>query len=139
MDTKPVTVRQAAALLGVTQDAIRKRVKRGLIQYVRDEKGHLLVYVQAIPGQDSIRQDITQTSLEPVACQNCIKLMVERAALTAQNEALAAQIKDLQADRDAWKAHANDIMQQWKDKQLTEGAPRGLWARLRDAIKPHKE
>jgi hypothetical protein len=40
-----ITVSQAAEALGISQDAIRKRISRGTIAHDRDERGRVLVYL----------------------------------------------------------------------------------------------
>ena len=40
-----LTVPEAAGFLGVTQSAIRKRIKRGTIPWDKDEEGRVFVYV----------------------------------------------------------------------------------------------
>lgn len=47
-----MSVSEAAEFLGVTEDAVRKRIHRGKIRYERDEGGHYIVY----PTQEDIRQ-----------------------------------------------------------------------------------
>src|SRR5215218_6395739 len=46
-----MSVSEAAEFLGVTEDAVRKRIHRGKIRYERDEGGHYIVY----PTQEDIR------------------------------------------------------------------------------------
>lgn len=160
MENEAVSVRQAAALLGITPDAVRKRIKRGLLQTTKDNQGRILVYLLDIPIQDNAENSKTQETIktiredvQAVQCPNCIKLLQEYAALSAKYEILSTQIAGLKADRDEWRTYAKDMLQIWHrdpslslpgavtetDKQPAKEAPRGLWARLRDAIKPHKE
>src|SRR3954447_21778647 len=40
-----LTVPQAAERLGITQDAVRKRIKRGYIGWEKDDEGRLYVWV----------------------------------------------------------------------------------------------
>src|SRR5215217_2679548 len=47
-----MSVSEAAEFLGVTEDAVRKRIHRGKIRYDRAPDGHYLVY----PTQEDIRQ-----------------------------------------------------------------------------------
>jgi excisionase family DNA binding protein len=47
-----MSVSEAAEFLGVTEDAVRKRIHRGKIRYERDSDGRYLVY----PTQEDIRQ-----------------------------------------------------------------------------------
>jgi hypothetical protein len=42
-----VTIAEAAEILGVTRDAVRKRIKRDSIRYETDEAGETYVYVDA--------------------------------------------------------------------------------------------
>jgi excisionase family DNA binding protein len=47
-----MSVTEAAAFLGVTEDAVRKRIHRGKIRFERDTEGRYIVY----PTEDDIRQ-----------------------------------------------------------------------------------
>ena len=40
-----VTVQEAAQRLGISQDAVRQRVRRGSIRYDKDDKGRVYVYL----------------------------------------------------------------------------------------------
>jgi excisionase family DNA binding protein len=51
-----LTVAQAAARLGVSQDAVRKRIKRGTIEYEQDQDGRLHVYLDPLEVYET-RQD----------------------------------------------------------------------------------
>jgi excisionase family DNA binding protein len=42
-----ITVAEAARRLGVTQDAVRKRIARGTIRHQKDEDGRVFVYLRA--------------------------------------------------------------------------------------------
>jgi hypothetical protein len=44
---RALTVADAASALGITQDAVRKRIRRGTIQSEKDESGRIYVYVPA--------------------------------------------------------------------------------------------
>ena len=55
--TERVTVREAAARLGVTTDAIRQRIKRGTIPHEKGEDG--LTYVYLTPSED-VTATVTQ-------------------------------------------------------------------------------
>jgi hypothetical protein len=53
MALERLTVAQAATRLGVTQDAIRKRISRNTIDYDQDPDGRIHVYVDSSEiGQD---------------------------------------------------------------------------------------
>jgi excisionase family DNA binding protein len=60
------TVAQAADALGVSQDAVRKRIARGTIPHHRDESGRVYVYLSPSEtihetDQDTRRDDATKT------------------------------------------------------------------------------
>ena len=57
---KALTVAQAAEVLGVSQDAVRKRIRRGTIQSGRDESGRVYVYVPASETVHKTGQDTSQ-------------------------------------------------------------------------------
>jgi excisionase family DNA binding protein len=57
---RALTVAQAAEVLGVSQDAVRKRIRRGTIQSGRDESGRVYVYVPASETVHKTGQDTSQ-------------------------------------------------------------------------------
>jgi excisionase family DNA binding protein len=60
-----LTVAEAAGRLGVSQDAVRKRIKRGSIRYERDEDGRVYVYLDASETtQDKTEDASPDTSTE---------------------------------------------------------------------------
>jgi hypothetical protein len=65
-DLDRVTVAQAAAALGVSQDAVRKRIARGTIPHDRDESGRVYVYLTPSEtvhktGKDTVRDAASKT------------------------------------------------------------------------------
>ena len=65
-DLDRLTVAQAAAALGVSQDAVRKRIARGTISHDRDESGRVYVYLSPSEtvhktDQDTGGDDATKT------------------------------------------------------------------------------
>jgi excisionase family DNA binding protein len=65
-DLDRLTVSQAAEVLGVSQDAVRKRIARGTIPHDRDESGRVHVYLSPSEtvhktGQDTDRDAATKT------------------------------------------------------------------------------
>src|SRR3954451_11818335 len=48
MDRYRVTVQEAARHLGVSEQAIRKRVKRGTIEHDKEEDGRVYVYLDSV-------------------------------------------------------------------------------------------
>jgi excisionase family DNA binding protein len=55
-----MSVSEAAEFLGVTEDAVRKRIHRGKISYERDRDGRYLVY----PTETDKRQTVPQDSVQ---------------------------------------------------------------------------
>jgi uncharacterized coiled-coil protein SlyX len=65
-DLDRLTVAQAAGALGISQDAVRKRISRGTIGHDRDESGRVFVYLQASEtvhktDQDAAHDDASKT------------------------------------------------------------------------------
>lgn len=80
------TVAGAAERLGITKEAVRKRVSRGTLRSDRDPDGTVRVYVPASPTPSSTASGA-----------------FDRDELIAE---LRARIEDLRTDRDAWRDQA---------------------------------
>jgi excisionase family DNA binding protein len=52
-----LTVAQAADRLGVTQDAVRKRIARGTIRHQKDHEGRIFVYLDTFESESKSDQD----------------------------------------------------------------------------------
>src|ERR687898_746873 len=52
-----ISVAQAAERLGVTQDAVRKRIARGTIRHEKDYEGRILVYLDTFERESNTVQD----------------------------------------------------------------------------------
>ena len=52
-----LTVAQAAERLGITQDAVRKRVARGTIRHDKDPEGRIFVYLDTFERESKTDQD----------------------------------------------------------------------------------
>ena len=59
-DLDRLTVAQASDTLGISQDAVRKRIARGTIRSVRDESGRVYVYLTASETVHKTDQDTRQ-------------------------------------------------------------------------------
>jgi excisionase family DNA binding protein len=55
-----LTVSQAADRLGVTQDAVRKRIARGTIRHDKDPEGRIFVYLDVFERESETVQDNDQ-------------------------------------------------------------------------------
>lgn len=82
------TVPDAAAQLGLTQDAVRKRIKRHTIEHERDQDGRVYVYLDTAKTEQDDDQDDVPTH--------------ERNALIYQMEARIDDLREaLEAERRA--------------------------------------
>jgi hypothetical protein len=59
-DLDRVTVAEAASALGISQDAVRKRIARHTISHDRDESGRVFVYLSPSETVHKTDQDTTQ-------------------------------------------------------------------------------
>ena len=56
LERERVTVQEAARRLGITESAVRKRVKRGLLEHDKEPDGRLYVYLDTQDkGRDQVR------------------------------------------------------------------------------------
>ncbi len=63
MERERVTVQQAASRLGLTESAVRKRVKRGLLEHDKEEDGRVFVYLDTeAESADTVRDNIRDSS-----------------------------------------------------------------------------
>jgi phage shock protein A len=120
-----VTVEQAARILGIKEESVRKRVSRGKLRSDKDEEGKLLVYVD---GTGTVRDEpgdrsVTDADAQPNLARELIEEMRDRisslenqlaearesrrradtiiAQLTQANAALAQRVPELEAPADA--------------------------------------
>jgi excisionase family DNA binding protein len=56
VDKQRLTLQEAAHRLGVSESAIRKRIKRGTLEHEKTEDGRILVYLDtpSAPGADDV-------------------------------------------------------------------------------------
>jgi phage shock protein A len=112
--TRRVTVEEAAHILGIKEESVRKRVSRGKLRADKDEDGRLLVYVDS-PGtvrDEYAEQSVTDRDLLYQEMKERIahlegQVEAEResrrradtiiAQLTQANAALAARVPELEA------------------------------------------
>ena len=59
-DLDRLTVAEAARVLGISQDAVRKRIVRGTISHDRDESGRVFVYLSPSETVHKTDQDTVQ-------------------------------------------------------------------------------
>lgn len=87
MDTSRdrVTVQEAAARLGVTEQAVRKRVKRGTLGSDKEPDGRVYVYLDA--GRDEDRDGVPNPESGALISQMQQRIDDLREALEAEREA----------------------------------------------------
>jgi hypothetical protein len=92
-----VSVYQAAEVMGVTVDAIRKRVSRRTIPHERDENGRVWVVLDTDQDTASKVRDTDQPQSDVTTL------------ISAKDETIATlreQIEDLRQERDEWREQA---------------------------------
>ena len=74
-----MTVAEAAVRLGVTQDAIRQRIRRNSIPHEKDESGRVYVYLHptntaydgvCVPHHDEVRERVRDALIDELRKQN---------------------------------------------------------------------
>jgi hypothetical protein len=96
-----VSVYQAAEVMGVTVDAIRKRISRGTIPHEKGEDGRVWVILDTDQDAASKVQDTNQPQSDA------------NALISAKDETIATlreQIEDLRRERDEWKEQARMML-----------------------------
>jgi excisionase family DNA binding protein len=139
-----LTVAQAADVLKISQDAVRKRISRGTIPHDRDGSGRVYVYLSPSEtvhktDQDTVRDDATKTvqdayvrSLEDQIA--FLRRELERKDTILLN--LTERIPELEAPQDA--PQAAETVEQEPDRAeprsaapgAQEGARRPWWRRV---------
>jgi hypothetical protein len=105
--TRRVTVEEAAQLLDIKEESVRKRVSRGKLRADKDEDGRLLVYVDS-PG--TVRDEYAD---QPVT---------ERDELLASKDRIISILEDqLEAEREA-RRRADTIIAQLTQANATLAA-----------------
>lgn len=84
-----VTIREAAARLGVTELTVRRRMKRGEIEHGKDDRGRLWV---AVPAGVAEAAEVGQNALGPSTLQLIQELTAERDRWVAEAAAKQATI-----------------------------------------------
>jgi hypothetical protein len=75
-----MTVAEAADGLGISQDAIRKRIARGTISHDRDESGRVFVYLSASETVHKTGQDIAQDAASKTVQDTYIRSLEDQIA-----------------------------------------------------------
>jgi hypothetical protein len=86
---RALTVAQAADALGISQDAVRKRIRRDTIQSEKDETGRVYVYV---PASETVHKTVQDTGKPPSD---------STALISSKDETIATLREQLEAERQA--------------------------------------
>lgn len=113
-----MSLADAAKALGLTENGIRSRFKRGKLRGERDNTGKLWVWVQ--PSQSPSHEKPSQPS------QNELLLRLE--FKDREIDSLTGQLADMRADRDSWRDQATRLLTK---EEFVPPAKRGLWKWLR--------
>ena len=86
-----LSVAQAAAVLGVTQAAVYKRIQRGTVEHDKDGEGRVFVYLDTsdIPSDQSMDKPDMSTD-GSMDLSNSVELIAE---LRAHNESLRQEVE----------------------------------------------
>ncbi len=135
-----LTVAEAAERLGVTQDAVRKRIARGTIRHDRDREGRVYVYASPSDITSKTDQDIDQdVRPDPYVrlLEDQVKFLqreLERrgeeaerlqrivAGLTQANAQLASRVPELEAPTEAPGA-SEPVQEQPEGSEPRPGTP----------------
>src|SRR5215208_6740983 len=73
-----VTVQEAAQRLGISQDAVRQRVRRGSMRHDKDDKGRVYVYLNPTTTRPTIVHDTSRDTVHDVSPNQLVKELRER-------------------------------------------------------------
>jgi len=108
-----VSVAEAARTLGISETAVRKRIRAGTIPS-RGERGATQVQVEVA--------DSSQPRSQPAGPGFLTDTTLEVARLTGENAELRARLTDAQTDRDRWHASATAAIERYNhDMQEMRG------------------
>jgi predicted DNA-binding protein YlxM (UPF0122 family) len=158
MSVERLSVMEAAETLGVTRDAIHKRIRRGTIEYEKGEDGRFYVYVDtstsrvdqsAYESKDESKVEVLERLIEGQQDRiaflerelerrgdETVRLHQIVAGLTQANAQLAARVPELEAPQEA--AEAAETVEEEPERaeprpatvESQEGARRPWWRRM---------
>jgi predicted DNA-binding protein YlxM (UPF0122 family) len=158
MSVERLSVMEAAEALGVTRDAIHKRIRRGTIEYEKGEDGRFYVYVDtstsrvdqsAYDSKDESKVEVLERLIEGQQDRiaflerelerrgdETVRLHQIVAGLTQANAQLAARVPELEAPQEA--AEAAETVEEGPERaeprsatgEAQEGVQRPWWRRL---------
>jgi excisionase family DNA binding protein len=136
-DLDRLTVAQAAEALGISQDAVRKRIARGTIPHDRDESGRVFVYLSPSEtvhktDQDTRQDDATKTVQDIYVRSLEAQIAFLRGELERKDTillSLTERIPELEAPREATEApeEADEQQGRGQPRSAAGGAQEGAW------------
>ena len=73
-----VTVQEAAQRLGISQDAVRQRVRRGSMRHDKDDKGRVYVYLNPTNTRPTIVHDTSGDTVHDASRNELVKELRDR-------------------------------------------------------------
>ncbi len=142
--TRRLTLRDAAQVLGISKEAVRKRVKRGTLPSDVGEDGRRYVYLDAggdagpprggtVPGPHDHRDELIATLKEQLEAERNAHAETRRIAYT-----LAQRVPELEPPRDephgpetdAETSEGTDTPTGQVDRETASSRPRSWWRRF---------
>ena len=139
-----ISVAQAANRLGITQDAVRKRIARGTIRHEKDHEGHIFVYLDTFEsesktdqanGQDRESKTVSDANQDKYTRSLEDQIDFLRRELERKDTiimALSQRIPELEGSPEPREAHMTDSEETAKDKvppEQQEPSQRRSWWR----------
>jgi excisionase family DNA binding protein len=73
-----VTVQEAAQRLGISQDAVRQRVRRGSMRHDKDDKGRVYVYLNPTDTRPTIVHDTPRDTVHDASRNELVTELRDR-------------------------------------------------------------
>ena len=131
-----LTVADAAALMGVSQDAVRKRIQRNTIRWDKDAEGRVYVYLAASETRQATDQDASKTALDIMQDQvEYLRRQLEVWQEEARRKdhiiaALTERIPELEAPREPRESPAAASEEEGKGEPPPQQERRSWWQRI---------
>jgi excisionase family DNA binding protein len=141
-DLDRMTVAQAAEALGISQDAVRKRIARGTIRHDRDESNRVHVYLAPSETVHQTDQDTTPDAASKTVQDAYVRSLEDQVRFLREELErkdaillnLTERIPQLEAPRDARGSPTEDASQQpgtlTPPEAETGGERRPWWRRV---------
>src|SRR5215208_6256543 len=125
-----LTVAQAADRLGVTQDAVRKRIARGTIRHEKDYEGRIFVYLDTFERKSKTVSDADQDKYTRSLEDQIQFLRAELARKDAILMSLTQRIPELKAPAEPREAPETASEESGGGEDRGEADRRSWWRRI---------